>query len=50
MVNAFFKNNKELNTGEDRRTCTKDGLKDLRFLYSNTSAENPQVLHIIAHD
>ena len=47
MVNAFFETNRELTTDEDWKTFTKDGLKDLKFLYSNTDAEDPRVLYLI---
>ena len=45
MVNAFFENNKELITDEDQKSFAKDGLKDLKFLYSNTDANDSKVLY-----
>ena len=47
MVNTFFETNGELTTDEDWKTFTKDGLKDLKFLYSNKDTEDPRVLYLI---
>ena len=47
VVNAFFETNGELMTDEDRKTFAKDGLKDLKFIYSNMDAEDPRVLYLI---
>ena len=47
VVNAFFETNGELMTDEDQKTFAKDGLKDLKFIYSNMDAEDPRVLYLI---
>ena len=39
--------NVELTTDEDWKTFAKDSLKDLKFLYTNTDAEDPKVLYFI---
>ena len=47
MVNVFFETNGELMTDEDWKTFAKDGLKDLKFIYSNMDAEDPRVSYLI---
>jgi hypothetical protein len=42
VVNASFESNEELTTDEERKAFAQEGLKDLKFLYSNTDAEDPQ--------
>jgi hypothetical protein len=42
VVNAFFEAKEDLTTDEERKNFAKDGLKDLKFLYSNTDADDPQ--------
>ena len=42
MVNASFESNEELTTDEERKAFAQEGLKDLKFLYSNTDVEDPQ--------
>ena len=42
VTNALFESKTDLTTDDERKTFTKDGLKDLKFLYSNTTAEDPQ--------
>ena len=44
VVNTFFGTNEELTTDESRRAFAKEGLKDLKFLYSNPDVAGPQVL------
>ena len=41
IVNAFFEAKEDLTTDEERKNFAKDGLKDLRFLYSNTDVDDP---------
>ena len=49
MVNTFFESNNELTTDEERKAFAKEGLKDLKFLYSNTDSENLTVRTVFSH-
>ena len=49
MTNAFFECETDLTTDDDRKTFAKDGLKDLKFLYSNMTAEDPKACVISSH-
>jgi hypothetical protein len=49
VVNTFFESNDELTTDEERKDFAKEGLKDLKFLYSNTDSEDPTVRTVFSH-
>jgi hypothetical protein len=49
VVNNFFESNDELTTDEERKDFAKEGLKDLKFLYSNTDSEDPTVWTVFSY-
>ena len=49
MVNAFFESNDNLIADEERKAFAKDPIKELKFLYSNTDSEDPNVWIAFSH-
>jgi hypothetical protein len=49
VVNTFFESKDDLTTDEKRKAFAKDGLKDLKFLYSTTDSEDPKVWVVLSH-
>lgn len=47
-TNAFFESQTDLTTDDARKTFAKEGLKDLKFLYSNTTAEDPKACDFLS--
>jgi hypothetical protein len=41
VVNTYLKLDKDLQSDEDRKQYTEEGLKDLKFLYSNAETKVP---------
>ena len=49
VVNTFFESNNELTTDKERKAFAKEGLKDLKFLYSNMDSEDLTVWTVFSH-
>ena len=50
VVNAFFESSQHLKTDEDRRAFARQGLENIKFLYSDTTADDPRVSPLVAED